>query len=159
MNDNQISIDCPCRTKFVQGISYKWLIQILLSACIQLFFEIYGGHREVKHLPETNTFCPLVKVILVSQAISSLSISQARSNLPKRVRKFTPNFVTGVDAAVNIFKYFNSTACFRHQCRKITVLSCHRCLINTGIENNYKLKIAHVTNSTVQSCFLEQLLQ
>jgi hypothetical protein len=30
------------RTKFVQGISYKWLIQILLSACIYLFFQIYA---------------------------------------------------------------------------------------------------------------------
>ncbi len=26
------------------------------------------------------------------------------------------------------------TACIRHQCRKTTVLSCYRCLINTGVE-------------------------
>jgi hypothetical protein len=24
----------------------------------------------------------------------------------------------------------------RHQCRKTTVLSCHRCIINTGVEKN-----------------------
>jgi len=28
----------------------------------------------------------------------------------------------------------NRTACIRHQCRKTTVLSCHRCLINSGVE-------------------------
>jgi len=28
--------------------------------------------------------------------------------------------------------------CVRHQCRITTVLSCHRCLINTGVEKmNY----------------------
>jgi hypothetical protein len=32
----------------------------------------------------------------------------------------------------------NRTACITHQCRKMTVLSCHRCLINTGVEKmNY----------------------
>ncbi len=30
----------------------------------------------------------------------------------------------------------NRTARIRHQCRKTTVLSCHRCLINTGVEKN-----------------------
>ncbi len=28
----------------------------------------------------------------------------------------------------------NGTSHIRHQCRKTTVLSCHRCLINTGVE-------------------------
>ncbi len=28
----------------------------------------------------------------------------------------------------------NRTVRIRHQCRKTTVLSCHRCLINTGVE-------------------------
>ncbi len=28
---------------------------------------------------------------------------------------------------------FNRTAHIRHQCKKTTVLSCHRCLINTGV--------------------------
>ncbi len=28
----------------------------------------------------------------------------------------------------------NRTTCNRHLCRKTTVLSCHRCLINTGVE-------------------------
>jgi hypothetical protein len=31
---------------------------------------------------------------------------------------------------------FNRTACIRHQCRNTTVLSCHRCLTNTGVEKN-----------------------
>ncbi len=39
MNDYQKSIDWLHRTKFVQGISYIRLIQILLSACIQLFLS------------------------------------------------------------------------------------------------------------------------
>ncbi len=29
---------------------------------------------------------------------------------------------------------FNRRAHIRHQCRKIFVLSCHRCLIDTGVE-------------------------
>ncbi len=32
----------------------------------------------------------------------------------------------------------NGTVRIRHQCKKTTVLSCHRCLINTGVEKmNY----------------------
>jgi hypothetical protein len=30
--------------------------------------------------------------------------------------------------------YNNRTACIRHQCRRTTVLSSHRCIINTGVE-------------------------
>jgi hypothetical protein len=30
--------------------------------------------------------------------------------------------------------YNDRRACIIHQCRKTTVISCHRCLINTGIE-------------------------
>ncbi len=33
-------------------------------------------------------------------------------------------------------KKANRTAHIRHQCRKTTVLSCHRCQINTGVEKN-----------------------
>ncbi len=39
MNDYYESIDWPSRTKSVQGISYKWLIKILLPACIELFLS------------------------------------------------------------------------------------------------------------------------
>ncbi len=36
----------------------------------------------------------------------------------------------------------NRTAHIRHQCKKTTVLSCHWCLINTGVEkmNNIKYR-------------------
>jgi hypothetical protein len=30
----------------------------------------------------------------------------------------------------------NRKACIRHRCRKTTVLSCHRCLLNPGVEKN-----------------------
>jgi hypothetical protein len=33
----------------------------------------------------------------------------------------------------------NRTMHIRHQCRKTTVLSCHRCLINTGVLQQYLL--------------------
>ncbi len=33
----------------------------------------------------------------------------------------------------------NRTAHIRHQCRKTTVLNCHRFLINTGVEKNEQL--------------------
>ena len=39
----------------------------------------------------------------------------------------------GCDYIKNIFAK-NRTACIRHQCKKTTVLSCHRCIINTGVE-------------------------
>ncbi len=35
----------------------------------------------------------------------------------------------------------NRTAHIRHQCRKTTVLSCHGCLINTGVEKNDQYSI------------------
>jgi len=35
--------------------------------------------------------------------------------------------------------HFNITAHIRHHCRKTNVLSCHRCLINTGVE-----KMSHI---------------
>jgi hypothetical protein len=39
----------------------------------------------------------------------------------------------------------NRTARIRHRCRKTTVLSCHRCLINTGVKKwttfEYRLKL------------------
>jgi hypothetical protein len=39
----------------------------------------------------------------------------------------------------------NAAVHIRHQCRKTTVLSCHRCLINTGVENlttfKYRLEL------------------
>ncbi len=43
----------------------------------------------------------------------------------------------------NMIRHCNRTANIRHQCRKITLLSCHRCLINTGVEkmNNISLQI------------------
>ncbi len=47
MNDYKKSIDWPRRTKFVQGIPYKWIIQILLSASIWLFFQIYAYYKQI----------------------------------------------------------------------------------------------------------------
>ncbi len=39
----------------------------------------------------------------------------------------------------------NRRACIRHQCRKTAVLSCHRCLINTGVQKittfKYRLEL------------------
>jgi len=39
-------------------------------------------------------------------------------------------------------KIRNGTVHIRHQCRKTTVLSCHRCLINTGVEKAILLKFS-----------------
>jgi len=43
-------------------------------------------------------------------------------------------------AAIKTFLNFfldNGTAHIRHQCMKTTVFSCHRCLINTGVEKKW----------------------
>ncbi len=45
MNDYYKSIDWPGRIQSVQVISYKWLIQILLSACIFLSFLCFYPSR------------------------------------------------------------------------------------------------------------------
>jgi hypothetical protein len=37
-------------------------------------------------------------------------------------------------------KLLNRTVCSRHHCMKITVLSCHRCLIKTGVEGETTFK-------------------
>jgi hypothetical protein len=38
----------------------------------------------------------------------------------------------------SLLLFINRTAHIRRQCRKTTVLSCHRCLINSGVEKmNY----------------------
>jgi len=44
---------------------------------------------------------------------------------------------------LNIFyrQSFNGTTCIRHQCKKIAVLSCHRFLINSGVENMNNISI------------------
>jgi len=39
------------------------------------------------------------------------------------------------------FALNNRTAHIRHQCKKTAVLSCHRCLINTGVE---KINMQHL---------------
>jgi len=36
---------------------------------------------------------------------------------------------------------FNRTARIKHQCRKMTVISCHRCLINIGVEKVNNISI------------------
>jgi hypothetical protein len=52
-----------------------------------------------------------------------------RAYLIKIVKKSEKKFT-------NIVSLFNRTAHIRHLCMKTVVLSCHRCLINTGIEKN-----------------------
>ena len=37
--------------------------------------------------------------------------------------------------------FYNRTVRVKHQCRKTTVLSWHRCLINTGVKNELHLNI------------------
>jgi hypothetical protein len=42
----------------------------------------------------------------------------------------------------------NRTAHIRHQCRKTTVLSCHRCLISSGVEKMNNIQIQIITLTT-----------
>jgi len=42
----------------------------------------------------------------------------------------------------------NRTACIKHQCRKTTVLSCHRCLINTGVEKMKNIQVQIRSSAT-----------
>jgi hypothetical protein len=39
------------------------------------------------------------------------------------------------------YEHGNGTACIIHQCRKTTVLSCHRCVVNMGVEKEHHLDL------------------
>ena len=57
MNDYQKSIiDWPGRKQPVQGISYEWLIQILLSVCIQLFLSFLWKNCSISLRQQLFTF-------------------------------------------------------------------------------------------------------
>ena len=58
MNDYYKSIDWLHRTKSVQGISYKWLIQILLSACIIDIESVQNRLLKVCYVPAPSTGLP-----------------------------------------------------------------------------------------------------
>ncbi len=68
---------------------------------------------------------------------SSLVLSCATNEYLKKYQLFL-RATLAVQLGNNGIAHFknanNRTACIRHQCRKTTVLSCHRCLLNTGVE-------------------------
>jgi len=57
----------------------------------------------------------------------------------EQVRQYLPRVLGGLVSlklriSSSYSRFEDSTECIRHQCRKTTVLSCQRCLINTGVE-------------------------
>ncbi len=52
-----------------------------------------------------------------------------------RSHSWIPCSISGYCKSVQfVLDLTNRTVCIRHQCRKTAVLSCHRCLIDTGVE-------------------------
>ncbi len=81
MNDYQKSIDWQCRTKSVQGISYKRLIQVLLSACIYFLSFLWCSLTPL--LLKMPPFLSLLSIFYLSACLSlrlpiylSFSLSQ-----------------------------------------------------------------------------------
>ncbi len=64
--------------------------------------------------------------------------------LQSKVQKANQGSIVALEERALKFEH-NRTARIRHKCRKTTVLSCHRCLINTGVEKmnyiSYRLEL------------------
>ncbi len=76
-------------------------------------------------------FCPLLfglKFLKKTRTLPNYTLHYRDLASPSNIRLFQMCFE----------KVHNWRAHIRHQCRKTTVLCCHRCLINTGVEKlNY----------------------
>ncbi len=77
----------------------------------------------------------IIREMLKEQTV--LNNIHSTNNLPL----WWPLFMKQQSAIKNIFEWnnFNRQACIRHLCRKTTVLSCHRLIINTGVEKMNKI--------------------
>jgi len=73
---------------------------------------------------------------LGSYLLSHKWITQSYKHL--KCHKVWPNFERTLSKPIKLCNHVyltcNRTELVRHHCRKTTVLSCHRCLINTGVE-------------------------
>ncbi len=81
---------------------------------------------------------------LINGELQALNV-RLQNYLMKAKRVFREQiFVINLDCyktQLKILKAYIRTAQIRHQCRKATVLSCHRCPINTGIEKMNNIQI------------------
>jgi len=94
-------------------------------------------------LSDANTLS-IKKLSIMTLSITKLSImTLSITTLSKMTRSITTlsimtlsimAVISGTILNQKHFYKFNGTAGIRHQCRKTAVLSCHRFLINSGVE-------------------------
>jgi len=103
--------------------SKRSLMTLTLTWSLQ-FIEIYGK------IPRPRCIRCTIKVLMVNGHVSTIpSVQQALNKLVRwLVHKLVHYLVMS--------NWSNGRVHNRHRCRKTTVLGCHRCLINTGVEKN-----------------------
>ncbi len=72
----------------------------------------------------------ILKIIIDCRSFTIFNATEI--NLQTKFLLVKKNVV--LNPAERLKNSYNRRALIRHQCRKTTVLSCHRCLINTCIE-------------------------
>ncbi len=83
--------------------------------------------------PEKNGLGGLNKEVRLNHLASMDQVKSVPFDYTKIFYMLTCTFCILERVKQLIKSNFNRTTCIRHQCRKTTVLSCHRCLINTGV--------------------------
>ncbi len=111
------------------------LVQKVIKTVFFLFKRVLNQGPEWKESKLT-VLCPLIIIILISYIIIYYIIIKLliMENHPSQNRK--QNFYKNRCCLC----LGNRTGCIRPQCRKATVLSCHGCLISTGVEKQTTFK-------------------
>ncbi len=79
---------------------------------------------------------PLVSMTVTNRVIELYIQSHKELFLLLRMGN---NTLPGLVGNAWLSRQYNRTTCIRHQCRYITAPSCHKCLINTGVEKRNKI--------------------
>jgi hypothetical protein len=101
------------------------------SSCLQST-SVALEHLELTGLTVQNIFNSAIGILIfVSKALFTLANHHCKSFSDSKSVFTCLGYSGGM--TINVL-YSNKTSHIRHQCRKTTVLSCHRFLINTGVE-------------------------
>jgi hypothetical protein len=65
---------------------------------------------------------------------TTLAYCDLTTIMPGNVLKYKPQDAGNLPLNISMHANINRTACIRYLCMKITVFSCHRCLIQTSVE-------------------------
>ncbi len=124
----------------------KFCPKIVLQKWVQSFSFVKKSFLTFKIISAlTGSFLPIFEDLVPGTGVSSSNLSiPARSRSRRRWSSSSTCFwIRSANSfTASLFRQdrFNRTTSIRYQCRKTTVLSCHRCLINTGVEKRTTFK-------------------